>query len=116
MTTTISDYYMRARHNAADARRAIRLAEERESYGRREEATALRMWALDLALIAIDARERARARRRAALIAELYERARKVLREARWYRHDRLLFTACLVTARRCRREAREARQRTSTA
>ncbi|WP_438029063.1 hypothetical protein [Sorangium sp. So ce233] len=48
-----------------------------------------------------------------ARIAERYERARKVLREARWYRHhDRLLFTACLITARRCRNDAREARKR----
>ncbi|WP_437310035.1 hypothetical protein [Sorangium sp. So ce388] len=60
----VDHLYMRARSNAADARRALRLAEERESYGRREEATDLRLWALDLAIAAIERRERARALRR----------------------------------------------------
>jgi hypothetical protein len=51
-----------------------------------------------------------------AFIAERYERARKVLREARWRRHDRVLYVCCIVTARKLRREAREARQRIATA
>lgn len=108
----VDQLYSRARSNAADARRAIRLAEERESYGRLEEATELREWALDLALAAYEYRERARALRRKAFIAERYDRARRVLKEARWRRHDRVLFTCCIVTARKLRREAREARER----
>lgn len=64
-TLASADHYMRARHNAADARRALLLAEEREAHGRREEATDLRLWALDLALSAFERRARARALRRA---------------------------------------------------
>lgn len=113
---SVSDYYMRARHSAADARRALRLAEERESYGRLEEATDLRLWALNLYLAAHEYRERARALRRAAFVAERYQKARAVLREARERRHDRVLFVCCVFTARKLRREAREARQRIATA
>jgi hypothetical protein len=58
-----SNYYMTARHYVADARRAMRLAEEREINGRLEEATELRMWALYSVLEADSYRSRARALR-----------------------------------------------------